>query len=69
MYREKIIDINTGEETFRDYTGQEIEEVKKTEALAKEIAEKAKEVADARQAILLKLGLTEEEAKLLLGGN
>lgn len=67
MYREKIIDINTGEESFREYTAEEIKEVEQAAAAAKQIADKAKEIADARQAILLKLGLTEEEAKLLLG--
>ena len=66
---EKIFDIATGEETFieRDET---VVEKKERETFAKEIAARqaevqAKEVA--RQAILDRLGLTADEAKLLLG--
>lgn len=67
MYKEKIIDIEIGEETWRDYTAEEIAEVEKAQAeAAKELAELAK-IAENRKAILEKLGLTEEEAKLLLG--
>lgn len=66
MYKEKIIDINTGEETWRDYTPAEIAEVEKAQAeAAARIAEQAEKDA-ARKAIFDKLGLSEEEAKLLL---
>ena len=68
-YKEQIIDLVTGEVTWRDYTAEEIaiHNVKK-EQLAKEKAElDAKE--SARLAILAKLGLTNDEAQLLLGGN
>jgi len=67
MYREKIVDTITGEESFRNYTAEEIakveSEIEKTNLELAEIA--AKEAA--RQAILEKLGLTAEEAKILLG--
>jgi len=69
MYREKIINIETGEETWREYTAQEIAEVERAQAEAAEIAVKQAEAAAKRQALLDKLGITEEEARLLLGGN
>ncbi len=67
MYREKIVNAETGEETFRDYTAEEIFAVEKAKA------ENEKELAEielrkkARQEILDRLGLSEEEARLLLG--
>lgn len=67
MYKEKIVDFSTGEEIWRDYTPAEIAGVEKAQAeAAARIAELA-EKETARRAILEKLGLTEEEAKLLLG--
>ena len=69
VYREKIVDAATGEETFRNYTKEEIALVvveQKKIADAKAEAE-AKEAAKA--ALLIKLGITAEEAQLLLGGN
>ena len=66
MYKEKIINIQTGEITWRDYTPAEIAEVEAAQAeAAARIAEQAEKDA-ARKAIFDKLGLTEEEAKLLL---
>ena len=65
---EKILDIQTGEETIveRDETPDETNERQKYELRAAKIDadEKAKDAA--RQVILDKLGLTEEEASLLL---
>lgn len=66
MYREKIVNIQTGEETWRDYTPKEIAEVEKAQAEAAERVAKAAETAAAKAALLAKLGITEEEAKLLL---
>jgi hypothetical protein len=63
------LEIETGEIIERDMTAAELkiyeankekEEIKKAEADAKAIA---------RQALLTKLGITQEEAQLLLGGN
>jgi len=66
-YREKIINLETGEETWRDFTDAETAEVEEAQA-----QNKAKAIAQAdteakRLAVLQKLGLSEEEAKLLLG--
>jgi N-acetylmuramic acid 6-phosphate (MurNAc-6-P) etherase len=66
MYKEKIVNVLTGEETWRDYTDAEIAEVEKVQA---EIAQKQilRAEADAQKATLLdRLGITEDEAKLLL---
>ena len=66
MYKEKIVNTETGEETWRDYSPAEIAEV---EAAQVEAAEKADQEAAAqtqKQAILNRLGLTADEAKLLL---
>lgn len=67
MYKEKIVNVATGEETWRDYTPAEIAEVEKAQAEAAEQAVKAAEAAAAKAVLLTKLGITEEEAKLLLG--
>lgn len=70
---EKIFDAVSGEETIieRDMTADEIAAYEKAQAEAAEIAAKAAEAAaakaQARQALLDKLGITEEEARLLLG--
>ncbi len=67
---EKIFDATTGEETIieREETAQEKE---KRETLEAEFAARQAEAAvkeAARQALLDKLGITAEEAQLLLGG-
>ena len=66
MYKEKIVNVETGEETYRDYTPEEIATVEaaQAEAVAIAAAQEAKEAA--RLALLDKLGITEDEAKLLL---
>ena len=66
---EKIVDITTGEETIieRDETTSE---KKARENYQTELAKKEAELqskATARQVILDRLGLTADEAKLLLG--
>jgi hypothetical protein len=71
MYKEKIVDALTGMETLRDYTEAEIAEVeaeiavKQAEAQAK--AEIEATTAAAKAVLLAKLGITEDEARLLLG--
>jgi hypothetical protein len=65
----KIIEhnIETGEITERDMTPEELaQQAAEIEAKAQAEAE-AQSKAAARQAILDRLGLTEEEARLLLG--
>lgn len=65
MYKEKIVNLKTGKETFRDYTDAEIAEVELAQAEAAKIQAKALEAAAAKAALLAKLGITQEEAKLL----
>ena len=70
MYQEKIINITTGEETIRPYTAKEIKEMEAAnDAAMIELEAKANEnkakVAQ-RQAILEKLGITADEAAILL---
>jgi hypothetical protein len=63
----KIVDVTTGEEIIRDATDEEI--AKFEQEVANAAAQKAEAEAKAaqRQAILDRLGLTSEEAKILLG--
>jgi hypothetical protein len=63
----KIVDCTTGEEIVRDATAEEIAQMKldADNAAARKAEAEAKEAA--RQAILDRLGLTADEAKLLLG--
>lgn len=68
MYKEKIVDATTGEETWRDYTPEEIAEVEKAqaEATAKDQAEAEAQIK--REAALSKLaalGLTNDDLKAL----
>lgn len=68
---EKIVDVSTGKETIieRDMTEQEIAEYQAAIASAEARAAESAIKAEQRQALLTKLGITEDEAKLLLGGN
>ena len=67
MYKERIVNIETGEETWRDYTDAEIAEVEAAQAEALQNQAEAEVKEAARQAVLTKLGLTDEEAQALLG--
>lgn len=62
-----IIDAITGETITRDLNAAELAqyETDKTKALAQAEAQTAKQAA--RAALLTKLGITEQEAQLLLG--
>jgi hypothetical protein len=66
---EKIFNIQTGEETIleRNMTAQEIAEYEAAIAQAEAAAIAQAEATKARQALLDKLGITADEAKLLLG--
>jgi hypothetical protein len=66
MYKEKIVNVATGEETWRDFTDAEIAEVEAAQAQSAERQAQAEAKEAARQAVLTKLGLTADEAKLLL---
>lgn len=58
-----IYDAATQEETLRDMTTEELTEFEATVANAQKIEN---DKAEAKAALLTKLGITEEEAKLLL---
>jgi hypothetical protein len=65
-YIERIINAETNEITEREYTTVEIAEVEKAKVnLALEIEETLKAETD-RATLLAKLGITADEAKLLL---
>ena len=66
QYFEKIVNVETGEETIRPYTKEEIAKMEKAaaEVQAKAAADNARELEKA--ALLSKLGITNDEAKLLL---
>ncbi len=67
MTQEKIVDVVTGEVTYRDYTPEELAEREQQRIeMDKHLAEVAAKEAK-RQEVLAKLGLTAEEAKVLLG--
>jgi len=56
----------TGEETIREHTAEEIKAAAKAQAESDARRQKALDEYDAKLAILNKLGITDEEAKLLL---
>ena len=66
---EAIVNVATGEETIqeREETVEEKQTREKSEAERKKRNAEAEAKAAARRAILDRLGLTEDEAKLLLG--
>lgn len=68
MLKEKIIDVNTGEESFREYTEEEMLKVKEEQEAANlRIAEAKKRESKRASALskLIDLGLTEEEIAAL----
>jgi hypothetical protein len=65
-YKEKIINIETGEETWRDYTAEEIAAVKEEQNKVSAFAAHQAQKLSAKTALLEKLGLTAEEAAALL---
>jgi N-acetylmuramic acid 6-phosphate (MurNAc-6-P) etherase len=65
----KIVNCETGEEIVRDATVEEITQIEAEQA-AQAIAKAEAQVKEtAKAALLNKLGITAEEAQLLLGGN
>ena len=61
--------VTTGEIIQRELTAVELEQLEKDQAEYAIKQAEAEAKATARQAILDRLGLTAEEAQLLLGGN
>jgi hypothetical protein len=58
----------TGVNTVRDMTEEELSDYQIALTESKKTEKLFADIADARQAVLNKLGLTAEEAQLLLGG-
>ena len=68
MYKEKIIDVATGQETWREYTEAEIAEVEAAQAEAAELTAKEAEAQAKRLTTKTKLqalGLDEADLKAL----
>ena len=65
----KIVNAETGEEIIRDANADELAqfEIDKANELARLSAIEVRKAS--RQALLSRLGITEEEARILLGGN
>ena len=64
-----IVNVETGEETLRELNKAEIDQQKIDEAATEAAQTEAAVKAAQRQALLTRLGITEEEARILLGGN
>jgi hypothetical protein len=64
-----IHNAETGEIVEREMNNDELAQWEADKAATAAQAQAAAEAAAARAALLSKLGITEEEAKLLLGGN
>jgi hypothetical protein len=62
----KIVNVETGEEIVRDANAEELAQMEIDDANATAAQAQAEAKATARAAILDRLGLTAEEAKLLL---
>jgi hypothetical protein len=65
----KIVNVETGEEIIRDANAEEIAQMELDAANAAAKQSEAEAKAAQRQALLTRLGITEEEARILLGGN
>lgn len=64
-----IVNVTTGETMERELTAEEIAQQVESESIIAAIKAEQAAKAQARQALLDRLGITEDEAKLLLGGN
>jgi hypothetical protein len=63
----KEVNCTTGEEILRDATAEEIAQMELDSANAAARKAEADAKAASRQALLSRLGITEEEARILLG--
>jgi hypothetical protein len=63
----KIVNAETGEEIEREMNSDELAQWEADEAKAAAETQAKAEIAAAKTALLDKLGITEEEAKLLVG--
>jgi hypothetical protein len=62
-----IVNVETGETIEKELTKAEKDQQKIDEAIVLESEKNAKEIAAQKQALLDKIGITADEAKLLLG--
>jgi len=62
----KIVDVTSGEEIVRDATSEEVAQMATDKARAEERQIEIQAKATAKAALLSKLGITAEEARLLL---
>jgi len=62
----KIVNATTGEEIEREMNAEELAQWQSDQAKAETEAQAKREAAAAKVALLERLGITEEEAKLLL---
>jgi hypothetical protein len=65
-YIERILDISTNEITERELTAAEVKKIEAAQAKAAAHAVEETKLQTQREAILDRLGITAEEAKLLL---
>jgi hypothetical protein len=63
----KIVNVETGEEIIRDANTEEISQIQIDSEMASATRAEIQAKAELRQAILDRLGLTADEAKLILG--
>jgi hypothetical protein len=63
----KIVNAETGEEIIRDMNADELAQLETDRASAAQAASIEAQKAADRSALLAQLGITEEQAKLLLG--
>jgi hypothetical protein len=63
----KELDLSTGEEIVRDATADEIKQIKKDVDESAKIKAEKQATELARQAILARLGLTDDELQTILG--
>jgi hypothetical protein len=63
--KETIINVQTGEKSTRDFTAEEIEQIKETSKIEKAVNENAVAKLAAKNALFTRLGITAEEGKLL----
>jgi hypothetical protein len=64
-----IINCATGETTERELNAEELAQAAIDEANSQALKAEAEAKTATRQALLTRLGITEDEAQLLLGGN
>lgn len=63
--KEISIDVQSGQKSTRDFTDEEIEQIKQTSEIEKAVNDNALAKLAAKNALFTKLGITAEEGKLL----